>query len=151
MYRSAIAFLFCTLELDRNLVQIIGLFRRNPRCSSAVLRILVNTSYWFYWIRNYYYAFTNMGMGSRSRLCSWSHVARVGQPSGCLLMSRLLTMARAPALFRKNDVVRLIQAVRAAGVSVAGIEVTPDGTLRVLETAPSQAPLSDFDRYEAEL
>lgn len=60
-------------------------------------------------------------------------------------------MARRPALFKKTDVVRLIEAVRAAGGSVAGVEVMPDGTLRVLETGPTRLPASDFDRYEKEL
>jgi hypothetical protein len=60
-------------------------------------------------------------------------------------------MARVSALFKKADVVRLIEAVRAAGVRVTGVEVTPDGTLRVVETAPAEGPHSDFDRYESEL
>lgn len=60
-------------------------------------------------------------------------------------------MARASALFKKADVVRLIEAVRATGMTVGGVEVTSDGTLRVLETTPARAPQSDFERYEAEL
>lgn len=60
-------------------------------------------------------------------------------------------MARTPATFKKTDVVRLIEAARAAGLKVAGIEVMPDGTLRVVEIVCPQGPVSEFDRWEAEL
>ncbi len=60
-------------------------------------------------------------------------------------------MARAPATFKKTDVVRLIEAARAAGLRVAGVEVTPDGTLRAVEVICLQQTVSDFDRWEAEL
>lgn len=60
-------------------------------------------------------------------------------------------MARTPATFRKSDVVRLIEAARAAGLKVAGVEVTPDGTLRAVEVVCPQQSVSEFDRWEAEL
>lgn len=60
-------------------------------------------------------------------------------------------MPRTPASFKKTDVVRLIEAARAAGLIVTGVEVTPDGTVRTFETAPFQAQMSDFDRLEREL
>lgn len=72
-------------------------------------------------------------------------------PFGLSVQSGQLTMSRSPSPFKKTDVVRLIEAARAAGMRVTGVEVTPDGTLRALETAPAQTPMSDFDRLEQEL
>lgn len=60
-------------------------------------------------------------------------------------------MARSPASFKKTDVVRLIEAARAAGLKVTGVEFTADGTLRALEAAPSRSQVSEFDRWEQEL
>lgn len=60
-------------------------------------------------------------------------------------------MARTPATFKKTDIVRLVEAARAAGLKVAGVEVTPDGTLRAVEVVCPQQSVSEFDRWEAEL
>ena len=60
-------------------------------------------------------------------------------------------MARGPASFKKADAVRLIEAARAAGIKVTGVELAPDGTLRALEATTSPEPVSDFDRFEEEL
>lgn len=62
-----------------------------------------------------------------------------------------LVVSRTPASFKKVDVVRLIKAAREGGVNVTGLELTPDGTLRVLEIVSPQSKVSDFDRWEAEL
>jgi hypothetical protein len=45
-----------------------------------------------------------------------------------------------------------IETARALGLDVAGFEVSPDGTIRILEarTLPQQ-PMNDFDRLENEL
>ena len=64
---------------------------------------------------------------------------------------RGLVVARGPASFKKTDVVRLIEAVRAAGIKVTGVEFTSDGTLRTINATTSEEPVSDFDRFEAEL
>ena len=60
-------------------------------------------------------------------------------------------MARGPASFKKADVVRLIEAARAAGIKVTGVEFTSDGTLRTINATTSEEQVSDFDRFEAEL
>ena len=60
-------------------------------------------------------------------------------------------MARGPAPFKKADIVRLVEAARAAGMKVTGIEVTSDGTLRALEMASARSQVSDFDLWEREL
>lgn len=50
---------------------------------------------------------------------------------------------------RKAEITRTVDAAKACGLDVAGIEVAPDGTIRILEaravTAPSTA--TDFDRF----
>lgn len=60
-------------------------------------------------------------------------------------------MARTPASFKKADVVRLIEAARAAGLKVTGVEVASDGTLRVLETVPPASPGNAFDQWAEQL
>lgn len=60
-------------------------------------------------------------------------------------------MARGPASFKKADAVRLIEAARAAGIKVTGVELTPDGTLRTVNAPTLEERVSDFDRFEAEL
>jgi hypothetical protein len=44
-------------------------------------------------------------------------------------------MGRAAA-FKLSDVQRAVKAVKAAGLRVHAVEVAPDGTIRVLTTAP---------------
>lgn len=51
----------------------------------------------------------------------------------------------------KAAIKRIIEAARACGLDVCGFEATPDGTLRVLETRGSSAPLTDFDRWQDRL
>lgn len=60
-------------------------------------------------------------------------------------------MARRNATFRKADMVRLIEAAKAAGLKVTGVEVAADGTLRALEIASEIGSETDFDRWEREL
>lgn len=57
-------------------------------------------------------------------------------------------MARAPATFRKADVVRAVKAAQAAGLEVSGIEATPDGTIRVLTQIHQAIPASPFDVWK---
>ncbi|WP_447727243.1 hypothetical protein [Sphingomonas koreensis] len=45
-----------------------------------------------------------------------------------------------------------VMVARELGIDVAGFEVSPDGTIRIVEArAAPQEPLSDFDRYKDEL
>ena len=51
---------------------------------------------------------------------------------------------------KKVEITRMIAAARAAGLDVAGIEVSPDGAIKIIEARamPRQA-LSEFERMEA--
>ena len=60
-------------------------------------------------------------------------------------------MARTPARFKETEVVRLIKAARAGGMDPTGVEVLPDGTVRVSENARLQEPVTEFDRWKSEL
>lgn len=44
-----------------------------------------------------------------------------------------------PATFRQADVERAIKAAQASGLPVAGCEITPEGTIRILTTPPIKA------------
>jgi hypothetical protein len=53
---------------------------------------------------------------------------------------------------RKAEIERTVAAAKASGLDVAGIEVTPDGTIRVLEARAMAAPVvTDFDRFADKL
>lgn len=60
-------------------------------------------------------------------------------------------MPRAPCSFKQSDVKRAVLGVRAAGVEVHGVEVLPDGRIRIM-TADQVAnlPLDNLDRELAE-
>jgi hypothetical protein len=51
--------------------------------------------------------------------------------------------------FREVDLRRAVKAVQAAGLPVTAIEITPDGTIRVLTSEPAPA-LSPYDQWEAD-
>lgn len=52
----------------------------------------------------------------------------------------------------KAKIAHAIEAARACGLDPAGIEITPDGAIKVVEArAIPQSVQSDFDRFEAEL
>jgi len=55
----------------------------------------------------------------------------------------------------KAKIKAMVEIARELGLDVGGIEVSPDGTIRVIEsraapTAPAGA-VTDFDRFESEL
>lgn len=52
---------------------------------------------------------------------------------------------------RKVEIDRAIQAARAAGIDVAGIEISPTGHIRLLEARAIPQPQNDFDRWEDRL
>lgn len=61
----------------------------------------------------------------------------------------------APAKFRyprKAEIERSVAAAKACGLDVAGIEVSPDGTIRIMEArAVADVPANDFDRFSDQL
>lgn len=60
-------------------------------------------------------------------------------------------VARTPATFRQADLVRAVKAARAAGLPVTATQITRDGTIQLLHTERTTLPVSDYDRFEADL
>ena len=59
-------------------------------------------------------------------------------------------MTRRPSTFRQTDVARAVKAAQAAGLTVGTVEVTADGTIRVITaTAPELTPANSFDQWKA--
>ncbi|EIZ77575.1 hypothetical protein WSK_3958 [Novosphingobium sp. Rr 2-17] len=57
-------------------------------------------------------------------------------------------MSRTPAAFRQADVARAVKAVRAAKMPITGVEIAPDGTIRVLTSPAAETPTSPFDAWK---
>lgn len=51
---------------------------------------------------------------------------------------------------RKAEIERIVSAAKSCGLDVAGFEVSPDGTIRIME-ARAVADLTDFDRFAERL
>jgi hypothetical protein len=52
----------------------------------------------------------------------------------------------------RSQIKRVIDAARDAGIEIGGVEVTVDGTIRVLALNQVQrAPMSEFDRWQDKL
>jgi hypothetical protein len=45
-------------------------------------------------------------------------------------------MSRSPPTFRRRDVTAAVEAVVKAGVEIAGVEVAPDGTIKIIVEKP---------------
>lgn len=53
---------------------------------------------------------------------------------------------------RKAEIARAVEAAKACGLDVAGFEVSPDGTIRIMEArAVTSPPANDFDRFADQL
>jgi hypothetical protein len=52
---------------------------------------------------------------------------------------------------RKSDIARAIEAVKACGMDVAGVRLSPDGSMELLDRAAIPKPQNDFDRFEDQL
>ena len=53
------------------------------------------------------------------------------------------------ATFREADVRRAIKAAEGAGLSVSSVEVTRDGTIRVLTGSAQSAPVDEYEVWRA--
>ena len=49
---------------------------------------------------------------------------------------------------RRAEITRAIEAAKACGIEVSGIEVSPDGSIKVLSGAAAAASQSEFDQWE---
>lgn len=52
---------------------------------------------------------------------------------------------------RKVEIARAVEAAKASGIDVAGIEISPDGHIRLVEARAIPQPQNDFDRWEGRL
>lgn len=53
---------------------------------------------------------------------------------------------------RKAEIERAVAAAKACGLDVAGFEVSPNGTIRIMEArAVPLPPANDFERFEDRL
>ena len=53
---------------------------------------------------------------------------------------------RGPVRWRQREGSRLIRAVEQAGLTVSGVEVTPNGTIRVLTNQGAAPEINEWDR-----
>jgi hypothetical protein len=59
-------------------------------------------------------------------------------------------MARRASTFRQSDVERALKAARSAGLTVGGVEVAPDGTIRVMVADGRESgPATPYDEWKA--
>lgn len=52
---------------------------------------------------------------------------------------------------RKVEITRAVEAAKACGLDVAGIEISADGSIRVVEARAIPMPKDEFDRWEGRL
>jgi hypothetical protein len=57
-------------------------------------------------------------------------------------------MARGACTFRQRNVTAACKAVEAAGLSVAGVEIGPDGTIRITTGKPQNMPTENKSEWE---
>lgn len=48
---------------------------------------------------------------------------------------------------RKVEIARAVEAAKACGIDVAGIEISPQGHIRLVEARAIPKPENDFDRW----
>lgn len=56
-----------------------------------------------------------------------------------------------PTYPRKAQILRVVEAAKACGLDVAGVEVSPNGAIRIMEARAVETPANDFDRYQDRL
>lgn len=52
---------------------------------------------------------------------------------------------------RTAEIRRMMEAAKAGGMEVAGVEISPDGRIRLLSPDAVPKPQNDFDRWEDRL
>lgn len=63
-----------------------------------------------------------------------------------------MTAQRKISYPRKSVIERTVAAAKACGLDVAGFEVSPDGTIRIMEgRAVPKDPANDFERFQERL
>lgn len=60
-----------------------------------------------------------------------------------------MTARRAYA--RKAEIARAIEAAQACGIDVGGVELSPNGAIRLIDRSAIPQPQNDFDRWEDRL
>jgi len=59
-------------------------------------------------------------------------------------------VTRRPSTFRQTDVARAVKAAQTAGLTVGTVEVTSDGTIRVIAASASElTPANSFDQWKS--
>ncbi len=58
-------------------------------------------------------------------------------------------MKRRPAIVTQAAIARAIRAAEKRKLAVTGVELSPDGSVRVLTAAPSDPPMTDLQRWVA--
>ena len=58
-------------------------------------------------------------------------------------------MPRGPMTFKQADLTRALRAARGAGVEIGTIEVTRDGTIRILTGPAAPLPTDHYDAWKA--
>lgn len=56
-----------------------------------------------------------------------------------------------PHYITPSKVAGYVAIARKCGIDVAGFEVRPDGTIRIVDARAVAQPVTDFDRWEGEL
>lgn len=62
-----------------------------------------------------------------------------------------MTAQEKPRYPRKAQIERMVEAARACGLDVCGFEVSPAGTIRIMEARAVSEPANDFERFQDRL
>lgn len=63
-------------------------------------------------------------------------------------MARIVARRAYP---RKIEIVRVVEAAKACGLDVAGVEVSPEGVIKIVEARAIPQPQDEFERWEHRL
>lgn len=60
-------------------------------------------------------------------------------------------MTRRASYPHRADIKRVVAAARDSGIDPAVIEMSPDGTIRIIEARAASAPADEFSKWESRL